>query len=72
MLLYSFIGADMPFEGRNEEETKQAIVNQELIFGDAAWDDVSNELKDLIRGMLVKNQHLRLSIGEVRMHPWLS
>ena len=62
----------MPFEGENEEETRQAIVNQELQFKDPVWSQVSYELKDLIHSMLYKNQQMRLNIAEVRMHPWLS
>ena len=50
----------------------QKVLNQELKFDGPIWQDVSSELKDLIQGMLQKDQLLRLSIGMVKMHPWVS
>lgn len=40
-------------------------------FPDSEWADVSNEAKDLIRGLLVKNAPKRLSAEAVLQHPWI-
>lgn len=40
-------------------------------FPDGEWADVSNEAKDLIRGLLVKNAPKRLSAEAVLRHPWI-
>lgn len=40
-------------------------------FPDSEWADVSNEAKDLIRGLLVKNAPKRLSAEAVLHHPWI-
>jgi len=36
------------------------------------WDTVSEEVKDLIRRLLVKDPHKRLQAEEVMKHPWLA
>ena len=52
MILYSLISVKLPFEGETDDEIMEKVVNQELSFDGPIWQDVSSELKDLIRGML--------------------
>lgn len=40
-------------------------------FPDPDWTDVSEEAKDLIRGLLVKDAPKRLSAEAVLNHPWI-
>ena len=40
-------------------------------FPEAEWRDVSNEAKDLIRNLLVKEASKRLSAEAVLNHPWI-
>ena len=40
-------------------------------FPENEWRDVSNEAKDLIRNLLVKEASKRLSAEAVLTHPWI-
>lgn len=40
-------------------------------FPETEWRDVSNEAKDLIRNLLVKEASKRLSAEAVLNHPWI-
>lgn len=72
-LLYELVTGLPPFYSRNEEEIKDAIVNEELSFPDHV--DLSNEIKSLLGGLLQKNVKLRLGslkgLKEVLFHPWI-
>ena len=48
-----------------------SILNNELVFDSETWGDISQEGKDFIRRMLVKDQRRRASIPELLAHPWL-
>ncbi|XP_031620259.1 calcium/calmodulin-dependent protein kinase type IV isoform X2 [Contarinia nasturtii] len=49
----------------------ESIQEGRFSFPDSEWADVSNEAKDLIRGLLVKNAPKRLSAEAVLHHPWI-
>jgi len=40
-------------------------------FDDPSWDEVSEDAKDLIRHLLVKNPEERYSAQQCREHPWI-
>lgn len=40
-------------------------------FPDSEWSNVSDQAKDLICGLLVKNAPKRLSAEAVLQHPWI-
>lgn len=46
------------------------IKNQELMFSDQEWSQVSPEVKDLIRKMLNRNQSERIKASEVMEFKW--
>jgi serum/glucocorticoid-regulated kinase 2 len=72
-LLYELVTGLPPFYSRDENEIKEAIVNQELTFPSRV--PLSNEIKLLLKGLLAKNQKLRLGslkgVKEILFHPWL-
>lgn len=47
---------------------------QEGIYGfpERDWSDISENAKDLIRHLLVRDPHLRYSANQVLLHPWVS
>ncbi|XP_017474304.1 PREDICTED: probable serine/threonine-protein kinase DDB_G0280133 isoform X1 [Rhagoletis zephyria] len=49
----------------------ESIQEGRFCFPDAEWTDVSEEAKDLIRGLLVKEAPKRLSAAAVLHHPWI-
>ena len=77
-LMYSLVARQLPFPVLDEDITKQnlkvfanLILDTELTFEGDRWSQVSDELKDLIRGMLEKSPSKRLKINEVLSHSWL-
>lgn len=40
-------------------------------FPESDWSDISEEAKDLIRGLLIKEAPKRLSAAAVLNHPWI-
>ncbi|XP_053673149.1 uncharacterized protein LOC128723430 [Anopheles nili] len=49
----------------------ESIQEGRYCFPDSEWLDVSEEAKDLIRGLLVKEAPKRLSATAVLQHPWI-
>lgn len=49
----------------------ESIQEGRFSFPDSEWQDVSEEAKDLIRGLLVKEAPKRLSATAVLEHPWI-
>ncbi|KAJ4462759.1 putative Calcium/calmodulin-dependent protein kinase kinase 2 [Paratrimastix pyriformis] len=66
--LFAFVFGDVPFKGPNPLLTYQAILTRELSFP----HPVEPLLEDLIRGMLRRNPHERLTLDQVKGHPWMT
>uniref|UniRef100_A0A182MKJ5 non-specific serine/threonine protein kinase n=1 Tax=Anopheles culicifacies TaxID=139723 RepID=A0A182MKJ5_9DIPT len=49
----------------------ESIQEGRYCFPDSEWQDVSEEAKDLIRGLLIKDAPKRLSASAVLNHPWI-
>jgi len=72
-LLYELVTGNPPFYSRNVEKIYYSIQNEEIDF--PSHVDLSDELKMLLEGLLVKDPRRRLgSLGGVRQilgHPWV-
>ena len=62
VILYSLVSSRVPFCGNNKAETIEATVNKPLVFKKRVWTTISEECKDLLSGMLDKDQNTRLDI----------
>ncbi|KAM7360812.1 MAPK interacting serine/threonine Lk6 kinase isoform 2-T2 [Cochliomyia hominivorax] len=49
----------------------ESIQEGHFCFPEPEWDDISEEAKDLIRGLLIKEAPKRLSAEAVLNHPWI-
>ena len=49
-----------------------SIQDGEYDFPDDEWNSVSEQARDLIRHLLVRDPHLRYSAAEVLRHPWVA
>lgn len=72
VMLFALISSQVPFCGKNRDETANMIVNDVLRFKDPVWLTVSEDCKDLLRLMLTKDQSRRIPIEEVLEHPWFA
>ncbi|VEN45907.1 unnamed protein product [Callosobruchus maculatus] len=73
---YGKCGRDCGWErGDNCDRCQKMLFNSiqegKYDFPEAEWANVSEEAKDLISRLLVKNASARISAGEVLEHPWL-
>lgn len=54
-----------------QERLFSSIKEGRLVFPDQHWAVISEEAKDLIQGLLVKDSEARLDANQVLSHPWI-
>ena len=71
VILYFFIAGHPPFFGQNDSETKYKILSMKYdkLEGEK-WSNVSEEIKDLINHILVKEED-RYSAQDILNHKWI-
>lgn len=69
VLMYEFLFGHPPFEARGQRETYQRIVNVDLKFPSSV--KISDDAKDLISRLLVKNSKHRLPLNKIHNHPFI-
>jgi serine/threonine protein kinase len=67
IILYALLYASLPFDGP-EEEVRQLIVRGHVVFPEIR--EVSAAGRDLILHMLHPDPNERLSVREIKEHPW--
>ena len=65
--LYYMLSGTQPFKGKNIHELEKNILTGEF----EKIEDVSDEVNDLILGMLQVDPNNRLNCDEILKHPWL-
>ncbi|KAH0625594.1 hypothetical protein JD844_015176 [Phrynosoma platyrhinos] len=68
--LYCFVFGQCPFMDERILSLHSKIKSQMLEFPDQP--DISDELKDLIRKMLDKSPESRITVPEIKVHPWVT
>ncbi|CAL1280815.1 unnamed protein product [Larinioides sclopetarius] len=72
VICYVLLSGLSPFMGDNDTETFANITRGEMDFDDEAFDEISDDAKDFISKLLVKNVRNRLSSEQCLKHPWLA
>lgn len=72
VILYVLLCGNPPFVDENQTELFRKIRMSEWKFRGEEWDSVSNEAKDLIRGLLVANPVQRLTATQALQCAWLT
>ncbi|KRX01998.1 Protein kinase-like domain [Pseudocohnilembus persalinus] len=72
VILYIMLCGFPPFHNENAEELFDIIKQGKYEFPSPAWDDISKEAKDLIKGLLNVDSHKRLTYEQIIKHPWLA
>ena len=60
-MLFALISSGVPFAGRDRDSTAELIVSSELKFKQPVWETVSDDCKDLLVQMLVKDPKSRIT-----------
>lgn len=66
--LYCLVHGRAPFEDENVIDLTNKIINDEVIMSDC----ISKSLEDLLKSMLRKEPSERISIPEMKVHPWVT
>ncbi|XP_059632880.1 calcium-dependent protein kinase 24 [Cornus florida] len=71
VILYILLCGVPPFWAETEEEIAHSIVRSKLKFERDPWPKVSEDAKELVKGMLDPNPYNRMTIEEVLEHRWI-
>nr|ABY59017.1 calcium-dependent protein kinase [Triticum aestivum] len=71
VILYVLLCGVPPFWAETEQGVAQAIIRSGIDFKRDPWPRVSDNAKDLVRGMLNPDPRRRLTAQQVLDHPWL-
>ncbi|KAG9474861.1 hypothetical protein GDO78_003363 [Eleutherodactylus coqui] len=71
VITYMLLSGLSPFLGESDAETMNYIVNCNWDFDSETFDQVSEDAKDFISRLLVKEKSGRLSAGQCLKHEWL-
>lgn len=71
VLSYVLLSGLSPFAGNNDIETLRNVKNCDWQFDQEAFSGISEEGKDFIKRLLVKDKDKRMTAHECLEHPWL-
>eukprot|EP00551_Chaetoceros_affinis_P004242 CAMPEP_0203665632 /NCGR_PEP_ID=MMETSP0090-20130426/2813_1 /ASSEMBLY_ACC=CAM_ASM_001088 /TAXON_ID=426623 /ORGANISM="Chaetoceros affinis, Strain CCMP159" /LENGTH=621 /DNA_ID=CAMNT_0050529253 /DNA_START=273 /DNA_END=2135 /DNA_ORIENTATION=+ len=69
VIIYCILSGQLPFTGKRHLDLFKAIIAGEFTFGDG-WEEVSDEAKDLINGLLVTNPDQRYTAKDALGSKW--
>jgi serine/threonine protein kinase len=74
VILYMLLGGYPPFYEPDDDQKAmfRKILSASYQFHADTWDVVSDEAKDMIRGLLTLDPERRLTVDQCLAHPWLS
>jgi len=73
IITYMLLAGFPPFcvEDNNEAKLIQLVVTLGYNFDDAIWKTISEQAKDFIKNLLVKEPSKRLTVEQAKNHPWM-
>ncbi|XP_069108405.1 myosin light chain kinase, smooth muscle-like isoform X3 [Argopecten irradians] len=69
---YVLLSGYSPFAGDTDQETFTNINRSDYDFADDVWDNISDDARDFINKLLVRDRSKRMTIDEALAHPWLN
>ena len=72
VLMYILLSGEAPFQGETEEEIFQRIKKCKYSFNSRAFDDVSENCKNLIKKLLEPNKKKRIKACDALKHPFFT
>ncbi|XP_059508852.1 myosin light chain kinase 2, skeletal/cardiac muscle-like isoform X2 [Stegostoma tigrinum] len=72
VITYMLLSGLSPFLGDSDAETLSNILTTNCNFDDEAFENISEEAKDFIANLLIREKSGRISAAQCLKHPWLS
>jgi serine/threonine protein kinase len=72
VIMYVLLGGYLPFDDIDRMKTNRLIKKGQFEFHAEYWSAVSDEAKDLIRGLLTVDQTTRLTADQALQHKWIN
>jgi len=63
-IIYALLSGSLPFDHESQKETIKMTLENELEFDLPCWNKVSNDCKDLISQLLIKNPTERVELSK--------
>ncbi|CAN4113103.1 unnamed protein product [Withania somnifera] len=71
VIVYILLSGVPPFWAENEQGIFEQVLHGDLDFSSDPWPSISEDAKDLVRGMLVRDPRKRLTAHQVLCHRWV-
>ncbi|XP_047341256.1 calcium-dependent protein kinase 1-like [Impatiens glandulifera] len=71
VIVYILLSGVPPFWAENEQGIFDEVLHGDLDFSTDPWPSISEDAKDLVKKMLVRDPKRRLTAHEVLCHPWV-
>lgn len=71
VIIYILLSGVPPFWAEAEQGIFDEVLHGELDFESDPWPSISNDAKDLVQKMLIRDPKKRLKAHEVLCHPWV-
>ncbi|NXD13301.1 MYLK2 kinase, partial [Nothocercus nigrocapillus] len=72
VITYMLLSGLSPFLGDNDTETLNNVLAANWYFDEETFESVSEEAKDFVSNLIIKEKSGRLSAGQCLQHPWLN
>ncbi|XP_042550673.1 myosin light chain kinase 2, skeletal/cardiac muscle [Dipodomys spectabilis] len=72
VITYMLLSGLSPFLGDDDTETLNNILSGNWYFDEETFEAVSDEAKDFVSNLIVKDQGARMSAAQCLAHPWLN
>ncbi|XP_068272167.1 myosin light chain kinase 2, skeletal/cardiac muscle [Nyctibius grandis] len=72
VITYMLLSGLSPFLGDNDTETLNNVLAANWYFDEETFESVSEEAKDFVSNLIIKEKSARMSAGQCLQHPWLN
>uniref|UniRef100_A0A8C8A853 Myosin light chain kinase 2, skeletal/cardiac muscle n=1 Tax=Otus sunia TaxID=257818 RepID=A0A8C8A853_9STRI len=72
VITYMLLSGLSPFLGDNDTETLNNVLAANWYFDEETFESVSDEAKDFVSNLIIKEKSGRMSAGQCLQHPWLN
>ncbi|KFO53230.1 Myosin light chain kinase 2, skeletal/cardiac muscle, partial [Corvus brachyrhynchos] len=72
VITYMLLSGLSPFLGDDDTETLNNVLAANWYFDEETFESVSDEAKDFVSNLIIKDKSARMSANQCLQHPWLN